>query len=198
MSRAVPHTAAAGGVDRPGLVAVLTACLLWGLFPFYFKALGTTHPLEAMAHRVIWALPFLALTLTLGRAWSGVRRTLLTPRVLRGLVVSGLLISVNWTLYVVAVFHGRVLDASLGYFLSPLFSVALGVLVLGERLGRLQTCAVGIAALAVLNLVLVAGVVPVVALTLATTFALYGLVRKRLPVGPHSRASRSNASWCCP
>ncbi|MCB1883873.1 MAG: EamA family transporter RarD [Geminicoccaceae bacterium] len=174
----------AGSGARSGFLAVAGACLLWGVFPFYFKLLGGAHPLEAMAHRVLWAVPALAVVLWARREWRPLHRALTRRGTLLGLVATSLLITLNWTVYVVAVFAGNVLDASLGYFMSPLLSVLFGVVVLKERLRPLQTAAVVLAGLAVLNMVVSLGLVPVVALTLAFSFAGYGLVRKRLPVGP--------------
>ncbi|WP_027132724.1 EamA family transporter RarD [Geminicoccus roseus] len=170
--------------DRTGFLAGLSAYTLWGLYPFYFKALGHVATPEVLAHRIVWSLLTLALFLPLGDAWSDVVRVFRTPRLLGGMVVSAMIISSNWLVYVLAVQSGHVLEASLGYFLSPLTFVLLALLVLRERLRPLQWLAVAIAACGVLWMILHAGVVPKIALFLGITFSIYGMVRKRLPVGP--------------
>lgn len=175
--------AAPAAVPLTGLVAGAGAYLLWGLFPFYFKALATIPPLEIVAWRVVLSVVALVPLLPLGSATAEVRSALADRRTMLPLVAAALLLAGNWLVYVLAVIGGQVLDASLGYFLCPLVMVALGVLVLGERPTGLLLAAVALAALAVLLLMVGLGVVPRVALFLAVSFGLYGLLRKRLPVG---------------
>jgi chloramphenicol-sensitive protein RarD len=158
------------------------AYLLWGLFPIYFHALVGVPATEVLAHRVLWSTLFMALLITALRRWPEVLRQLRVPGTLPALAGSALLISTNWLVYIWAVQAGRVLEASLGYFVNPLVSVLLGVVFLREPLSGRQKLAVGIAAAGVATLVIRAGQFPWVGLTLALTFGLYGLVRKRLAV----------------
>lgn len=169
---------------REGLLCGAGAFALWGLYPFYFKALAHVPPLEIVVHRVVWSTLLLALLLQLRRGWGEVARALRDSGHRRTLAVTSVLVAANWFAYVLAVTGDQVLDASLGYFLCPLVSVALGVVVLKERLSPAQVAAVLLAAAAVAMLVVALGVVPKMALFLAVTFGLYGLFRKRLPVPP--------------
>jgi chloramphenicol-sensitive protein RarD len=175
---------APAGRSRSG-VAIAAACFtLWGLYPFYFRELATVGPFEIVAHRIVWSAAFLACLMPFrGRARELVA-TLRDRRRMATLALTSLIILANWFVYVLAVVSGQVLDASLGYFLGPLVSVGLGVAVLGERLSRVQAAAVALAGLAVLNLMWQLGVVPKIALFLGFSFSVYGLIRKRLPVGP--------------
>jgi chloramphenicol-sensitive protein RarD len=167
---------------RVGVGAGLGAYLLWGVFPLYFPLLEPAGGLEIVAHRVVWSLLFIALLLTVRRGWSQVRATVADRRSLLVLAAAAVLIAVNWLVYVYAVNSGHVVEASLGYFINPLVSVVLGVAVFQERLRRLQWVAVGIAVLAVAVLTVDYGRPPWVALTLATTFGLYGLMKKLVRV----------------
>lgn len=169
-------------VDRAGVGFALAAYGLWGVAPVYFKWLDFAGPLEVVAHRVVWSVLLLAALVSLRRGWRGV--TALNVRQLGWLAVSGLLISMNWLLYVWAIFSERMLDASLGYFINPLVNVLLGVLFFKEWLRPAQKVAMALAALGVLNEVVAVGVLPWVGLFLAASFGLYGLVRKRLAVDP--------------
>lgn len=170
--------------SRAGLIMAATAFTLWGVYPFYFKALAHVPPLEIVAHRIFWSTLVLAPLIQARRAWQPVLAVLFDRQLRWGLAATTLLIASNWFAYVLAVTSGNVLDASLGYFLCPLVNVALGVAFLKERLSRRQTAAVALAAAAVLMLIVALGVVPKTALFLAISFGLYGLVRKRLPVDP--------------
>jgi chloramphenicol-sensitive protein RarD len=170
--------------QRAGLAAALAAYIAWGLMPIYFKWIGSVNPWEIIMHRVIWAIPILLLFLALrdGRAlWS---RLKLSRRQLAWLCVSGLLIGANWLIFVWAVVNDQVLSTSLGYFINPLMNVAFGFLFLGERMTSWQKWAVGIAAAGTTFLAVYLGQPPWISLALALSFALYGLVRKRLDVGP--------------
>jgi chloramphenicol-sensitive protein RarD len=170
--------------DRTGFLVGVLAYTLWGLYPFYFKALHNVSTVEILGHRIIWSLVMLALFLPVGDVWQDVVRVFRTPKLLLGMLGSTLIISSNWLVYVFAVQGGHVLEASLGYFLSPLTFVVLALLVLRERLRHLQWLAVGIAAVGVLWMIIQGGVVPKIALFLGISFSIYGLLRKRLPVGP--------------
>jgi chloramphenicol-sensitive protein RarD len=169
-------------VDRAGVGFALAAYGLWGVAPVYFKWLDFAGPLEVVAHRVVWSVLLLAVLVSMRRAWRVVAALKVSQ--LGWLAVSGLLISMNWSLYVWAIFSDRMLDASLGYFINPLVNVLLGVLFFKEWLRPAQKVALALAALGVLNEVVAVGVLPWVGLFLAISFGLYGLVRKRLAVDP--------------
>ena len=165
-----------------GVLLAGSAFALWGVLPLFYKALGHVPVLDVLAHRGIWALVFLALIVTLTRRWAIVAGALTSPRVLGLLVVTGVLIGGNWGGFIYAVDAGRVLEASLGYFINPMMNVALGVVLLGERLNGPQKAAIACAALGVLNQVILIGTVPWIALFLATSFAVYGYLRKTVSV----------------
>lgn len=164
------------------MLAGIGVYTVWGFYPLYFQALAGVPATEIVAHRILWSVVTLAPLL--GRAsFRGEVVDVVRDRARRpALLLAAALILVNWLTYVLAVTSGRVLDASLGYFLAPLAMVALGVLVLRERLRAAQAVAVGLAAFAVAWLLASSGTVPWLALVLASTFALYGLVKKRLVV----------------
>jgi chloramphenicol-sensitive protein RarD len=167
---------------RAGIAAGLTAYVLWGLFPLYFPLLQPAGGVEIVAHRVLWSLLSIAVLLTVLRRWSVVRAVVADRRALGVLAVAALLIAANWTIFVVAVNAGHVVETSLGYFINPLVSVLLGVLVFRERLRALQWTAVGIAAVAVLVLTVDYGRPPWIALSLAVSFGSYGLMKKLVRV----------------
>lgn len=165
---------------RRGTGYGIAAYVLWGLFPFYFHALSPAGPVEIVAHRILWCLAFCVLALGVRRDWRWIRGVFARGRLLVGLTVAAGFIAVNWGVYVGAVLSGHTRDAALGYFLNPLLTVALGVLVLREPLRRLQGLAVAIGGLAAAYLTVVNGTVPVIALTLAGSFALYALIKNRV------------------
>jgi chloramphenicol-sensitive protein RarD len=169
---------ASESLDRRGLAAAIGAYALWGVFPLYWYLLKSVPALQIIAHRVIWCGLFVGGWLLLRDGPGWLRRALATPRVAPLLVVSGLLIGANWGVYIWAVTHGRVVESSLGYFINPLVSVLLGVLLLHERLNRAQWAAVALAALGVLWLTVMHGALPWVSLFLAISFGFYGLIRK--------------------
>jgi chloramphenicol-sensitive protein RarD len=164
--------------SRAGLALGLLAYALWGVLPLYFKAVRAVPPVDIVAHRVLWSLPFLALLIAVSRGWPKVREAFTDRKTLGTLAVTALLIGGNWLLYVYAVNSGHLLAASFGYYLNPLANVLLGRFVLRERLNRLQWTAVAIAAAGIS--VLAAGALGQlwISLTLCGTFALYGLLRK--------------------
>ena len=174
----------AGIEARRGLWAAAFAFVVWGLVPLYWHALKVVPSLQIIAHRIVWSallvLGWLALKNGLGW-WREIRAR---PRALATLALSSALIAFNWGLYIWAVNAGHVVETSLGYFINPLVNVVLGVLVLHERLRRLQWIAVGCAALGVAWLTVSAGSPPWIALGLAASFGLYGLVRKLVAVDP--------------
>ena len=167
---------------RVGVLTGLGAYLLWGLFPLYFPLLEPAGGVEIVAHRVIWSLLFIGLLLSVRRGWSQVRAAFADRRTLGVLTLAAALILVNWLVFVYGVNSGHVVETSLGYFINPLVSVLLGVVVFGERLRRLQWVAVGAAAVAVVVLTVDYGRPPWIALTLAGTFGLYGLMKKLVQV----------------
>jgi chloramphenicol-sensitive protein RarD len=167
---------------RLGTVAGLGAYALWGLFPLYFPLLEPAGGLEIVAHRVVWSLLFIAVLLTVVRRWSLVRAAVSDPRTMLVLAGAAVLISGNWLIFVYGVNSGHVVETSLGYFINPLVSVLLGVVVFSERLRPLQWTAVGIAAVAVTVLTVDYGRPPWIALGLAFTFGLYGLMKKLVRV----------------
>jgi chloramphenicol-sensitive protein RarD len=167
---------------RLGTAAGLGAYALWGLFPLYFPLLEPAGGLEIVAHRVVWSLLFIGVLLTVVRRWSLVRPAVTDRRTLLVLVGAAVLISGNWLVFVYAVNSGHVVETSLGYFINPLVSVLLGVVVFGERLRAPQWVAVAIAGVAVGVLTVDYGRPPWIALSLAVTFGLYGLMKKLVRV----------------
>jgi len=168
---------------RNGLAAALIAYLMWGVLPIYFKVVQSVAPLEVLAHRILWGVPFGALIVTFRGQWPEVSRVLRDRRPFLLLTLSAMVIAVNWFLYIVAVQHSQVFQASLGYYINPLLYVLVGVIFLGERLRRLQGGAVVLAAAGVLILTLSGGELPLIALALAVTFTVYGVIRKQVAVG---------------
>lgn len=163
---------------KAGVAYALFAYGSWGVLPLYLKALHGVPPLEVVAHRIVWAALLLLLVLLLTREWAWLGKLRARPRIAWTFMASAAALSVNWLTYIWAVDAGRVVDASLGYFINPLFSVVLAVLVLGERLRTAQWAAVALAGAGVLWLTWHAGQLPWIGLTLAVSFGLYGLLRK--------------------
>jgi chloramphenicol-sensitive protein RarD len=167
---------------RLGVVSGLAAYATWGLFPLYFPLLEPAGGLEIVAHRVLWSLAFVGILLTVTRRWSQVRALATDGRRLLVLAGAAVLIAANWLVFVYGVNSGHVVETSLGYFINPLVSVLLGVVVFTERLRPLQWAAVAVAALAVAVLTVDYGRPPWIALTLALTFGLYGVMKKLVRV----------------
>lgn len=165
-------------IDGSGLAAAATAFLIWGLIPVYLKQLHGVSALQVTAHRLLWGCIVALIWLAVRRELPQVTLALSSPAIRLRLLASAALVSVNWLTYIWAVDTGRVVEGSLGYFINPLVSVLLGVVVLGERLNRAQWIAVSIAAAGVSYLTWSAGQLPWIALILAFSFGLYGLVRK--------------------
>jgi chloramphenicol-sensitive protein RarD len=165
---------------RRGVAFGFGAYLLWGIFPLYFRALEASGPVEILLHRILWSLLVLLLVIAAMRAFGDLRTVLRSPRLALRLGVAAVAIAVNWGVYIYAVNSGQVVEAALGYFINPLVTVALGVVVLGERLRAAQWTAVGIGALAVAVLTVDYGRLPWIALVLAFSFGAYGLLKKQV------------------
>lgn len=165
-----------------GFTCAALAYLAWGMLPLYMKQVADVPVGEVVAHRTLWAVPAAILMLVLTGGMGAMSRAIRDPRVVGMAVVTALLISCNWGIYTWAVMNDRTLDTALGYYINPLVSVLLGVVLLRERLDRSQIIAVALAVLAVAVLAVQAGGLPWVSLTLPVTFALYGYLRKTVPV----------------
>ena len=183
---------------RLGIAAATAAFMFWGLTPIYFKWLGTVPALEIIAHRIFWAVPVLVVFLLIRDGRHFWRRMLLPRKTLLTLLLSGLLVGFNWLVFVWAVTHDRILATSLGYFINPLVNVVLGFLFLHERLTRIQSLAVVIAACGTIYLTWYLGVAPWISLVLGITFGFYGLVRKKLAVGPMIGLLWETLLWITP
>ena len=166
-----------------GVMAGLIAYTMWGVFPVYFKLVDVVAPLEVLAHRVIWAVPFGALIVASWRQMPQVRMAFANRRMLFWLALAALSISGNWFVYIWAVMHERIFDTSLGYYINPLIYVLVGVLSFGETLRFLQLVSALLATIGVTILTVSGGSFPWVSLSLAGLFTAYGVIRKRVPVG---------------
>ncbi len=166
-----------------GVAFALAAYILWGAFPLYFRLLKDVPALEVLMHRVVWSVVVVAIVLAALRRWRWMAEAAASPRVLGRYAVASLLIGINWYVYIWSVQNGHVVDASLGYFITPLFSVLLGRVVLGERPRPLQWSAIAVAALGVVWLGTQAGHVPWIGIALAASFSGYGLAKKTGTLG---------------
>jgi chloramphenicol-sensitive protein RarD len=176
---------------RNGLLAGIGCYAIWGCIPIFFNAIGRAGPVEILAHRVVWSLVFCVIILVLSRRWSRFTATLRNGRALRTLAVATVLILCNWLVYVYAVTSGHVLDASLGYYINPLVTVILAVLVQKERVQPLTWIALGFGAGAVIVLTVGMGTLPWVSLVLAFSFGFYGLLKSRIGSSVDSLTSLS-------
>jgi chloramphenicol-sensitive protein RarD len=174
-----------GDVDerRRGLAYGSAAYLLWGVFPLYFPLVKPAGTIEILAMRMVWSLLLLLVVLRVGSGFAGVREVLRNRRQLGLLSAAAVFITFNWGTYIYGVNSGHVLETSLGYFINPLFTIVLGVMVLGERLRPAQWVAVGIGAVAVLVIAIDYGRLPWIALVLAFSFGMYGFCKKQANVG---------------
>ncbi|MFC4159252.1 EamA family transporter RarD [Chitinimonas lacunae] len=168
---------------QTGILYAVLAYLCWGLLPLYLKLLQSIPALEILLHRMVWSLLFLCLVVLIRKQWAWLGPALRDPRVLGRFAASAAVLSVNWFIYIWAVNSGRVVDASLGYFITPLVNVMFGYLLLKERLRPGQWGAVGLAALGVVWLTWQAGQLPWIALALAASFGSYALLRKTASLG---------------
>lgn len=167
---------------RTGFLYGLTAYFIWGFFPIYFKQLKHLPPLEVVCHRISWSLLFLVVLIITRGEGSVIRKVISDRRALKYLLATSCLISANWLVFIYAVGIGEVLQSSLGYFMTPLVNVMLGVVILRERLRRWQIISLLLAVTGVGVQVITVGKLPIIALVLAATFGLYGLLRKVAPV----------------
>ena len=168
-----------------GLVYALMAYGLWGFLPLYMKLLSHISPAEIVAHRVIWSIPIAAVVLMVTRRTRDLATALRSPRTLALAGLTAGLVAVNWSVYVWAITSGRALDASLGYYINPIFSVLLGAVILREKLDGLQKLSVAIAAVAVAILTVASGTVPIAALALTVSWGFYALLKRSLAIGPN-------------
>jgi chloramphenicol-sensitive protein RarD len=167
---------------RLGVFAGLSAYLIWGLVPVFFKQIAEVPASEIIAHRVVWAMLMMTAVIGFGRGFADASRVARMPAQLARIALASALVIVNWLTFVWGVNNDRILETSLGYFILPLFNVALGVLVLNERLRRLQWLAVLLAAIGVGIEAVRVGGLPWISLVLAGSFGIYGLLRKQLPL----------------
>jgi chloramphenicol-sensitive protein RarD len=170
-----PHHSRQEGI---GLAYALGAYLWWGLVPLYFKAIAHISVWEILAHRMVWSFPILALIIILRKRWGQIKSALASKRIILWLVLSTMCIATNWLLYIWAVAHERVTEASLGYYLNPLINIALGMIVLRERLRGWQWVSLLLAGVGVAWYTFSLGSLPWIAITLAVTFGMYALIRK--------------------
>ncbi|MBZ9681634.1 MULTISPECIES: EamA family transporter RarD [unclassified Mesorhizobium] len=169
---------------RRGFLLALGAYLLWGLLPFYMKAVAHLPLAEVIAHRIVWSVPIAAAVLVWAGRTADFKVAIRSPRTIAMAALTAALISINWGIYVWAIAVDRTVETALGYYINPLVNVVVGALLLGERLDRLQIAAVVLAAVAVAVLTIDGGKLPWVSLALAFSFAAYGFFRKTLPIGP--------------
>lgn len=168
--------------ERNGVINAVSAYVLWGLAPIYFKLISTISSDEIMVHRIIWSSLLLLVIVILSKKWQILVQTIKQPKLLAKLALTASFLLVNWFLFIWAINNNHLLDASLGYFINPLFSVALGVIFLGERLRKMQKFAVALALGGVLIQLVALGSLPVISLALAGTFGIYGLLRKKMHI----------------
>ncbi|BBN80589.1 putative transporter [Pseudoalteromonas sp. A25] len=167
---------------QKGYFLASLAFLMWGLAPIYFKQIDFINAVEILVHRVIWSVAFIAVIIGLLKQWHKVQHIIKKPKLLLMLCVSACLLGFNWGLFIWAVNSEHMLDASLGYYINPLLNVFLGMIFLSERLRKWQLIAVGLAVVGVVIQVISFGSFPVIAFALASSFAVYGLIRKKVPV----------------
>jgi chloramphenicol-sensitive protein RarD len=168
---------------RLGILSAIAAYSMWGMLPLFLIALRGVGADEVLVHRVLWSVPFGAAIITARGQWADVRRALTSRPVALALAASATIIAINWLVYIAAVQSGNIFQASLGYYINPLIYVLAGVVLLGERLSKLQLAAVALATTGVLILTLYGGRFPTISLVLGITFTVYGLLRKQTPVG---------------
>ena len=183
---------------KKGVLYGIGAYILWGFFPIYWKWLQAVPAIQIISHRIIWSFVLLALILFVTRQWRSFRSAAFSRRVVLIYLASAILLSINWLTYVWAVNAGFVIETSLGYFINPLLSVLLGVLFLREKLRPWQWVPIGLAAIGVIYVAFSYGQFPWIALTLAVSFGLYGLVKKMAPLGSLYGLTLETGLLCLP
>lgn len=168
-----------------GFGFAIGAYFLWGFLPIYMKALSHVAPVEVLAHRILWSIPIAATVLVVLRRTNDIKSALRSPKTLGMALITAALISTNWTIYIWAIVSGNALDAALGYYINPIFSVFLGAALLGEKLDGIKWLAILLAGAAVVILTVETGRLPIVAVGLTLTWGLYAYFKKSLPVGPN-------------
>lgn len=181
-----------------GSLYALAAYTLWGVLPIYWKLIQTASTLEIVANRIIWSFALLVLLLAVKKQWSALRAAVTGPRILGVFLISALLLGVNWSIYIYGVNAGFIVETSLGYFINPLVSVLLGVIILREKLRSLQWVSVALAVIGVGYLTVNYGRLPWIALVLAVTFGLYGLAKKVAPLGSFYGLTLETGMLCLP
>jgi len=172
-----------GGTRVAGFIFALSAFVTWGFLPIYWKLLGEVSPLEILSHRIAWSFVFVMLVLLYRKNWD-IRKLFSRKRDVLLLLTMGTLVGLNWLIYIMAVNSERMLEASMGYYINPLLSIFLGMVVLKERLNKLQLAAFALAVVGVLYITIDYGKLPWIALSLATLFAVYGLLKKMTRYDP--------------
>jgi chloramphenicol-sensitive protein RarD len=167
-----------------GVLSALAAFAAWGLLPAYWKQMQAASPFEILCHRIVWSCIFLFVIISVQKRWGEVGSILRTPAKIKGLIISGLIIGLNWFVYIWAVNTGRVVETSLGYYINPLMNVLIGFLLLRETFNRVQFLALFFALAGVMYSILGYGALPLFALTLAVSFSLYGYARKKIQTAP--------------
>ncbi|MBN3564426.1 EamA family transporter RarD [Aliamphritea spongicola] len=168
--------------QKKGFYFALAAYGMWGVFPIYFHAIASVPAMEVLAHRIAWSLAFLAAILLISKRGKDILELLKKPKLLLSLTLTAIIVSANWMIFIWAVAQEQILEAALGYYINPLVSVFLGMIFLGERLRRGQWLAILLALAAVSYQLILLGKLPWIALSLAFSFGLYGLLRKTIPV----------------
>ncbi|WBU56777.1 EamA family transporter RarD [Paracoccus sediminicola] len=185
--------------DSPkGFAFALAAYGIWGFLPLYMKLLSDIPPVEVIAHRIIWSLPVAGAVLLAQRRTDDIRAAIARPRLLLMAALTASLVTVNWLIYVWSIINDHALEAALGYYINPLFSVTLAALLLGERLSPLQLAAVGLAALAVTILTAETGSLPLVAVGLTFSWGFYAFFKRSLPLGPNQGFTLEVMLLCLP
>lgn len=169
--------------NKTGLLFGVSAYVLWGAFPLYWPLLEPASALEIVSHRAVWTLVFCTIVLAITRSLKNTVATLKRPQVASKLFLASILVSINWLVYIWSVNNGHVVEASLGYYINPLFMIAFGVILLKEKMRTMQWVAVGIAALGVAVLTIDYGRIPWIALALGISWGSYGLIKKQLGLG---------------
>ena len=168
--------------SKSGVINAICAYSLWGLAPLYFKLLESVPATEILVHRIVWSFVLLVIVVLAMGHWRKVQQIVRTPKTFFWLLGTAIVLAINWLVFIWAVNNNHILEASLGYFINPLFSIALAMIFLGERLSKWQIIAMFLACAGVLLQLISLGTIPYVAIALATSFGIYGLLRKKMPV----------------